>query len=416
MNKACAHLAGAAALLFFSVAPGSTQISSRDRILRSVDSADTATVRGTAHPLAQSRFDQGRSDPSQQLNGVSLVFRLSPTQQADLNRLLREQQDPSSPNYHQWITPEQYAARFGMTINDLAKVTSWLQSQGLTVDGISRSRTEVSFSGTVGQIEYALKTELHNYSIEGEQHFANALDVALPAAFASEVLAVRGLNNFQPKSRLRRVSPQFTSSITGNHFLAPGDFATIYDLNSLYSAGIDGSGQTIAVVGQTLISTTDIDAFRTAAGLPARTSSNFVQVQVPATGTAIHCSGDETEADLDLEWSEGVAKNAQIKYIYAGLGTGTACDHRTKNAFDALKYAIESDPAPAPIISISYGNCEANLGTSFVRTMQQWAQEANAQGQTISGPAGDDGAADCDFRVTSATHGLAVDVHASIPE
>ena len=110
-----------------------------------------------------------------------------------------------------------------------------------------------------------------------------------------------------------------------------------------------------------------------------------------------------TEADLDLEWSEGVAKNATIKYIYAGIGSGTTCNNRTSNAFDALQYAITNNSAP--IISISYGNCEANLGTSFVLTMQQWAQEANAQGQTISGPAGDSGAADCDTG-SSATQGL----------
>src|SRR5581483_842665 len=149
------------------------------------------------------------------------------------------------------------------------------------------------------------------------------------------------------------------------------------------------------------------------AGLPARTSSNFQQIQVPSTGTALTCTGDATEADLDLEWSEGVAKNATIKYIYAGNGSGTSCNNRTTNAFDALQYAITHNSAP--IISISYGNCEANLGTSFVLTMQQWAQEANAQGQTISGPSGDTGAADCDTG-TSATQGLAVDVPASIPE
>jgi subtilase family serine protease len=165
-------------------------------------------------------------------------------------------------------------------------------------------------------------------------------------------------------------------------------------------------------VGQTLIRTTDIDAFRSAAGLPARTSSNFQQTQVPGTGTAVRCTGDETEADLDLEWPQGVANAVVIKYVYAGPGSGT-CSNRTSNVFDALQYSITNNVAP--IISISYGNCEANLGRSFVLTMQQWAQEANAQGQTISGPAGDEGAADCDSGI-SATQGFAVDVPAAIPE
>jgi len=401
------------ALLISLSAPGDTQTAQRNRIVAPIDDANVAVVRGTAHPLAQARFDRGRVSPFQQLSGVTLVFRLSQAQQADLNQLLQDQQDRLSPNYHRWLTPDQYASRFGMTQNDLTKVTTWLQSQGLTFEGISHNRNEVSFGGAVGQVEYAFKTELHNYSINGELHFANATDVGLPAAFSREVLDVRGLNNFQPKPRVRPAAPRFTSSISGNHFLIPGDFATIYNV----PGNVDGSGQAIAVMGQTLISTTDIDNFRSAAGLPARTAANFQQIQVSGTGTAIHCLGDETEADLDLEWSQAVAKNATIKYVYAGLGTGTNCGNktggRTKNAFDALQFAINNNVAP--VISISYGNCEANLG-SFVQTMQQWAQQANSQGQTISGPSGDDGAADCDANVASATNGLVVDVPASIPE
>ena len=420
LNKLSAHLISVAltvfligCAIFFLGASGSTRNALRDRIMYAVDSTRTARVRGSAHPLAHPQFDQGRVGPEQQLTGVALTFRLSPSQQADLQELLREQQNRSSPNYHRWLTPEQYAARFGMTPNDLAKVTAWLQSQGLTVNSLSRSRNEISFSGSVGQVEYALRTELHRYLINGEQHMANAGDVSLPEAFAGEVLGVRGLNDFHPKPRLRRASARFTSNISGNHFVIPADFATLYDVPS----NVDGTGQTIAVVGQTLLnasnSTSDLDAFRSAAGLPATTSTNFKLVQVPGTGTATACTGDQTETDLDLEWAEGVAKNATIKFVYAGNGSGTNCNNRTSNVFDALQYSITNNVAP--IISISYGNCEANLGTSFVLTMQQWAQEANAQGQTISGPAGDEGAADCDTGI-SATQGLAVDVPAAIPE
>ena len=412
LRSVYSRLASIPALFLLLQASGSTQVSLRDRVLGPIDPTQVAAVRGSAHPLARPEFDRGRLSPSQPLSHLSVTFRLSRAQQADLDQLLREQQNPTSPRYHQWLTPEQYAQRFGMTQGDIGKVSAWLESQGLTVDGPSRNHSEIFFSGSVGQIEYALKTELHNYAVRGEQHFANATDIALPTAFSSEVLGVRGLNNFYPRPRLRQVSPRFTSNISGNHFLQPGDFATIYDLQSSYTAGINGTGQTIAVIGQTLISTTDITAFRTAANLPALTQSNFQQILAPGTGTASTCSGDEGEADLDLEWSEGVAPNVTIKYIYAGLGSGSTCATRTTDVFDALHYAVISNVAP--IISISYGNCESALG-SFVLTMQQWAQQANAQGQTISGPAGDSGAADCDTS-GPATHGLAVDVPASIPE
>jgi len=399
----------AAAVLISGRGTGSSQVTSMNRILRPVDAAQVASVRGTIHPMARAQFDRGRTDTTKALS-ASLTFRLSAAQQADMDLLLRQQQDRASPNFHRWLTPEQYAARFGMTSADLAKVMSWLQSQGLTVDSISRNRNEINFSGSVGQVEYALKTELHNYVLNGEQHFANATDLAFPAAFSSQVLGVRGLDDFHPKPRVRP-APRFTSNLSGNHFLIPGDFATIYNLPS----NLDGSGVTIAVVGQTLVNHTSLANFRTAAGLPTATSANFVTTTVPLTGTVQTCSGDEGEADLDLEWSEGVAKNAIINYVQAGIGTGTSCNSRNKNVFDALQFAIANNIGR--VISISYGNCEANLPGGFPLTMQQWAQEANAQGQTISGPSGDQGAADCESAsATSASHGLAVDVPASIPE
>jgi subtilase family serine protease len=402
MNQPYPRLLLAVVLVFAFTVTGATQPASkgRDRILGPVDVSQTAVVKSTAHPMALPQFDQGRADITRQLSGVSLLFRLSPSQQADMNQLLRDQQDRKSPLYHKWITPEQYAARFGMTQHDLAKVTSWAQSQGLAVNNISRDHNQISLSGSIGQIEYALKTELHNYSINGEQHFANATDVALPAAFSAQVLSVRGLNDFRPKPRFQRPALRFTSNQSGNHFLIPGDFATIYDLPGAY----DGTGQSIAVVGQTDINNSDIDAFRSAAGLSANDPN---VVLVPGTGVLTHFPGDETEADLDLEWSNAVAPKATIQYVTVGNGNF--------NVFDSLSYAIQNNVGP--VISISYGNCEANLGTAFVLSMQQEAQHANAQGQTISGPGADQGAADCEAPGANvASHGLAVDIPAAIPE
>ena len=370
-----------------------------------VNASQAVAVKATAHPLALQRFDRGRANSQRQLTHVALTFRLSPAQQADLDRLLRMQQEPSSPNYHKWLTPDEYAARFGMTAGDLEKVSTWLQSQGLVVDGVSRNRNEIYFSGSVAQIELALKIELHKYLINGEERFANAGDISLPRAFSSVVLGVRGLNDFRPRPRIRRLSPRFTSNVSGYHYLIPGDFGTIYDVNPLYSQGLEGTGQAIAVVGQTAIVLSDVQAFRAASGLPAFDPTLLL---VPNTGTSQVVRNDQDEASLDVEWSGGVAKNAGIIYVYVGSDT-------TKSVFDALQYAVTQNIAP--IISISYGNCEANLSSSTVLTMQQWAQEANAQGQTIVGPSGDEGAADCEAATaTSATHGLAVDAPASIPE
>ena len=251
-------------------------------------------------------------------------------------------------------------------------------------------------------MESAFRTELHQFEVNGEIRFANATEVSLPAALSGMVRDFRGLDNFRPQPRAHAVKPNFTSHISGNHFLTPADFATIYNLKPLYSAGFDGTGQKIAVVGQTQILTSDIDAFRTAAGLPAK---NLQLVNIDnSTGFS---TGDEVEADLDVEWSGGVAKNATILYVFTGSTS-------SQNVFDAFEFAI--DNKLAPVISSSYGNCEAALGT-FAQTLQQDVQQANSQGQTVIAASGDSGAADCDAASSkSATHGLAVDSPASVPE
>ena len=375
----------------------------RNRILQNIGDTEPVVV-SAPHPLARAEFDQGRVEGSLLIDHAAMVFKLAPTQQAALDKLLAEQQDPHSPNFRKWLTPEQYAARFGMSDSDLGKVTAWLKSQGLRVDGFSRGRTQVFFSGTADQVGDAFHTEFHRYLVEGETSLANAVEISVPEAISGMVLGFRGLENFRPRPRARvEARPNFTSHQTGNHFIAPGDFATIYSV----PAGLDGTGQTIAVVGQTQINTTDIDAFRTAAGLPARTSGNFQQVLITGGGTGFS-DGDEVEANLDLEWSNAVAKKATILYVYAGANS------TTKNVFDAMAFAIDNNLAP--VISTSYGNCEAHL-TGFVQTLQQEAQQANAQGQTITAASGDSGAGDCEAAsATTATQGPAVDAPASIPE
>jgi subtilase family serine protease len=385
-------------LAFALTATAQTQ----SRIIRPMDNGERTAVSG-AHPMARSEFDRGPTAGSMKIDRAAIVFKLSPAQQSALDKLLAEQQDPKTPNYHRWLTPEQYAERFGMSEEDLAKVSAWLKSQGLTVDGYSRARTELFFSGAAAQVARAFQTEFRNYQADDEIRFANARRISVPAALSGVVLGFRGFDSFRPRPRARAVKPNFTSHVTGTHFLAPGDFATIYNIPS----GFDGTGQTIAIAGQTDINFSDIDAFRSAEGLPARTASNFQKILIPSGGSGFK-DADEVEADLDLEWSNGVAKNATILYVYAGANS------TTKNVFDALQFAIDQNVAP--VVGTSYGNCEANL-KGFVQTLQQVAQQANSQGQTITAASGDAGAADCELATAkSATHGLAVDSPASLPE
>jgi len=376
-----------------------------DRITQPISSGQMVALKGNVHGLARAQFDLGRADRSRMLHHVSLAFHPSAAQQKDLDLFLTQLQDPSSPKYHKFLTTRQFADRFGMTQNDVNQIVSWLQSQGFTNISVANSRNEISFDGTVAQVELTFNTEFHNYLVDGNIHLANATEPSVPAALAGTVLAVGHLHNFAPK-------PHLTSYVSGNHYLTPADFATIYNLQPLYTAGNTGSGQKIAIVGQSKVSPTDLSNFRSAAGL----SSNPPTLTL-IEGTDTTCSGDEGESDLDLEWSGGVAKDATIIFLYAGLdlASGDACGQaRNFNVWDAVFYAVQNNVAP--FISTSYGFYEAGNGQAFALQVQGWAQQGQTQGQTIVSASGDAGAADGDGRSTSATHGLTVDMPASIPE
>ena len=390
----------------------SAQSPPQERITGPISGSPAVWLEGNRRPMFQPENDQGPVADSLKLENISLTFKLTASQQADLTALLEAQQDPASPNFHQWLTPEQYADRFGLSQNDINKVVAWLQAQGFEVTQTARGRTWVSFSGTAAQVQAAFQTEIHNFSLNGQTYYANASEPAVPAALADVVLGFRGLDNYhlKPHSVFRQVKtvpkPNFTSGISENTFVSPDDFATLYDVQNLYSMGIDGTGQSIAIVGQTDLyqSGSDVTAFRSAAGLPAKSPTVILIPGATDPGVA---TGDIEEASLDVEWSGAVARNATIIFVNGG----------SSGVFNAFQYAI--DNKTAPVISISYGDCEANWGNSNLMALAQLTAQANSQGETIVSAVGDSGAADCDASATStitiATHGLAVDAPASLP-
>jgi subtilase family serine protease len=372
------------------------QSASEDRVVQPVDGSSIFRLRGSLHPLARAANDRGALDPSEKLPRLTLTFRQTAAQKAELETLLARQQDKSSPDYHRWLSPEEFGRRFGLSQGDLDKITAYLEQQGFQVVDTPPTRTWIRFSGTAGQVQSAFHAGMHRFAANGETHYANSEEPAVPAALA-DVIAGVSLNDFRPQAR-SSLQSRFTSGISGNHFLTPSDFATIYDFNPLYSSGINGSGQTIAVVGQSAIQVSDIEAFEAAAGLPVK---DPVQKTVPNLPVPqVLNGGDAQEASLDLEWSGAVARGATILYVYS------------QNVFDALSYAVSQNLAP--VISISYGDCEHHFTASDVSFFVSVGQQANAQGITVLGPSGDAGAADCDSG-SIATQGLAVDLPASLP-
>jgi len=393
--------------------PVTTLLAQQNRITAPVDRVQKIALKGNISPNANPRFDAGRVDPSMKLDHLTIMFKPSVAQQADLDRLLAEQQDRSSRNYHAWLTPEQFGDRFGASPNDVAQVASWLRSEGLSVDGIARARNSIWFSGTADQVEAALRTEIRQYRVDGVSHFAASSEPSVPAAIEPLVEGVAGLDDFRPKAMhsrravassakaLNSISPKFTN-FDGAHYLAPDDFATIYNLNPLYNAGYDGSGQRIVVAGESGVDVADIRLFRSIYGLPP----NDPQI-VRVPGSPDPGFNDALgEADLDIEWAGAVARNASIIYVYS-------TDVRT-----AVAYAIDQNLAS--VITLSFGLCEQQNPQTILTNTRALAQQANAQGITWLAASLDSGAAGCDLAFSSmaskASLGLAVAFPASLPE
>lgn len=356
------------------------------RIQSEVSSGFMTQIKGNVRPWAQARFDSGRMPADTPLSNVTLFFNRSAGQQAAVDALIAAQQDPASPLYHQWLTPEQFGARFGMAQSDLDKVQTWLEQQGFTVLDIARSKTFIQFSGTVGQFEQAFQTEMHYYTVDGKRHFSPSTQLSVPTAFASTVAGIHGISDFKPHyfhttPLTARVSPEFTSGVSGSVFFAPGDIKVTYDMNPLLSAAYDGSGQTIAIMGQSDIAVTDIENFQKAAGLTVKDPNKIL---VPNTGSATMYQGDEGESDLDLEWSGAMAPGASIYFIYTGNSK------TTNGIFDSLTYAV--DNKIGQIISVSYGACETSLGSYSQESLYS---QAVTQGQTIIASSGDEGSTAC---------------------
>jgi len=405
------------------IAPIYAQSLLQNRITQAIRASEVQVVHGTVHPMVAKAEDQGELSGSTVIQDMTLVFRRSAAQEADLKNLLQQQQTPGSALYHQWLKPGEFAARYGVSSQDLAKVSAWLASQGFHVSPAPAGADRIHFSGTASQVEAAFHTRMHRYLLHGESHWANATEISLPQAIAGMTLGIRNLNTFRPRPHFTQhpvnavrpsaaslVKPHYTLADQNGevNLIAPADAQTIYDVTGLYNSSITGTGQTLAVVGQTDITKyrNDIKNFRLLSGLNANNLPT--QIVVPNTGSAQVSAGDLTEADIDVEWSGAIAKDASILYVTVGGQGGTV--------FDALGYAIQTplaagDTKFVPVISISYGSCEPPPQGSGIQQFEQVLEQANAQGQTIVAASGDEGSADCDYSAgpSGAQNGLAVD-------
>jgi subtilase family serine protease len=387
-----------AATSLLLVAAATTLCAQNARVM-AVDASKRVALTGNISPLLTRASDLGATDGARQLPSMSLRFSMTAAQQVALTQLLADQQNPASSRYHQWLTPEQFRAQFGLSGADLATVASWLAQQGFQVTEVGRGGLFIRFNGTVAQAEQAFQMQIHAVSVNGEQHIANITAPQLPAAIAAVTQGITGLDDFRPKPHHRQIAqPHYTTS-AGAHYLAPGDFYTIYNETPLLTNNVNGTGVTVAIVGQTDIYPADIAAFQSAASLANKPVSQTLY----GTDPGFPSTSDLTEAEMDLEWAGAIAPGATILYV------------NSVDVIDgSLTGAIDNDVAP--IIASSYGACEASLGTNALAYYSELLQMGSAEGMSITAASGDSGATDCDISGGSAVAGLAVDFPASSPQ
>jgi subtilase family serine protease len=383
------------------------------RVVEAVNDTRTVILKGNVHPYARATYDQGVVADSQPMERMLLLLQRSAAQDLALRQLIDAQQTNGSGSFHNWLTPAQFGAQFGPSDADIQAVTDWLARQGFKVASVSQGKTVIEFSGNAGQVRNAFHTEMHKFVVNGELHYANVSDPAIPEALAPVVSGVVALHNFpkhnyvQKNGQYRRnkgsnqLQPLFTYGNPAQYAIGPGDFNTIYNVPSTAT----GANQSIAIVAQTNINTNDVVAFRSMFGLPAYSSvctSNLpptCQLSVIVNGVDPGIQGpdsatdDEEEADLDTEWSGAIAPAANI-YLVVSQSTLSNRSQISMGVDLSALYAVDNNIAP--IISDSYGMCEPLLltaGNMFYNSL--WAQAA-AQGITVAVAAGDSGSAGCD--------------------
>lgn len=363
---------------------------------RAVDEAQFVRLSGTVHPLAQARYDRGPVPDAFPAERLLLLLQRSPEKEAALQQYLADAHRPGSNAFHQWLTPQEFGERFGPTDEDIQTAENWLSSHGFSVSKISRGRQYLEFSGTAGRLREEFRTEIHQYDVEGETHYANATEVSIPAALATLVRGISPLHDFRAKPYVRiageaaysRSTRQATPLWTiANPFgtpnpnaypVAPEDFATQYDLGPLYQAGITGTGQTIGIINESNIDLSLVAAYQQLFNLPNNPTQVVIDGADPGT-----LQGIDIEAYLDVEVSGAVAPKATVN-LYISSGS-TMQDPLMLAAIRAV------EDNQASVLSVSFGSCEASLGSAGNQFWSSLWEQAAAQGQTVLVASGDSG-------------------------
>jgi len=389
---------------------------SAPQITAVVNESQRVTLPGNTRSEANAQNDRGLVSDRLALEHLQLLLHRPDAQEKALDGLINDMHNRNSSSYHKWLTAGEFGQRFGVAAHDVTTITAWLASHGFQVNGVAPSRMVIDFSGTAGEVREAFHTEIHKLNVGGVEHIANMSDPQIPAALAPAVKGIVSLHDFRPHTNYKpHANYTFSGGCypiggSGNCYaLVPADLATIYNFNPAFTAGYTGTGETVVVIEDTNVyNAADWTTFRTTFGLSGYTSGSFTQVHPTGSLTCTNpgTNSAEGEAILDAEWASAAAPNAAIELA--------SCKDTSTNfgGLIALENLVNSS-SPPPIVSISYGECEAENGATANAAYNSTYQQATAEGSSVFVSSGDEGAASCDADEANATHGIGVSGFAS---
>ncbi|HZP65468.1 MAG TPA: protease pro-enzyme activation domain-containing protein, partial [Rudaea sp.] len=375
------------------------------QITQTIDATRMVPMQGTVHPRATAENDRGRVADDFPMQNMLLLLHRPDAQEQALEAFMEEQTTPGSPNYHHWLTAEEFG-QYGLASSDLATISSWLSDQGFTVNAVYSNGITIDFSGTAGQVRKAFNTEIHRLDVKGEAHIANMTVPQIPAALAPAVVGIVSLHDFRPHTNFKP-KPDYTigSGSSATHAVVPADLATIYNFTPLFNAGTKGAGQTIVLIEDTDVhSTSDISTFRSTFGLGAGTLNTVHPGSCSSPGIV---PGNDGEANLDVEWAAAAAPAATLE-------VASCADGASFGGLIAMQKLLSAG-SPPKIWSVSYGFCEAENGATANAAYVSTYQQAAAAGVSVFVSSGDEGASSCDANQSAASHGIGVSGFASTP-
>ena len=373
------------------------------RITQQIDPHSYLTLYGNTRPEVNATTYRGPVAANMPIDHMLLFLKRSPEQETAISRYVDSLNDKNSPNFHKWLTPEEYG-QYGVADEDIQQVTNWLESQGFTINQVYPNKMVIDISGTAGTIHQAFRTQMVNVEVDGKMHIANFTDPQIPTALAPVIRGFSSLNDFRPHANHVPVT-QYTfsgcSSSTAHpiepgtcYAVTPQDNAVIYNLNPLWTAGYSGQGQTIAVVEDTDTygGAADWNTYRSTFGLSGY-AGTYTQVH-PGCGDP-GTNADDGEAAIDVEVATGIAPSAAIQNLACPSGALTF-----GGQIALLNTLNGAGPYPG-VVSVSYGVCEAANGNGGNAAFYTTYQQAAAQGVSVFTSSGDEGASGCSRNFSS---------------